>query len=59
MKTEIINNKIIITLDIQTPEISKSGKTLTVATTQGFKKTELKIDGKNVSVSVNAYIPIR
>jgi len=59
MKTEIINGKLVITLDINSPEISKSGKSIMVAGTGGFKKTGVQIDGKEVSISVNAILPIK
>jgi hypothetical protein len=39
------------------PEKSASGKTLVVASTYGNQKTDCVVDGKNVIVGVNAYIP--
>ena len=39
------------------PVLSSSGKTLVVASTHGNKVTEAKIDGRNVVVGLNAYIP--
>lgn len=59
MKTEIINGKLVITLDMTAPEISKTGKSLMVAGTGGFKKTGVKVDGKEISISVNAILPIK
>jgi hypothetical protein len=47
---------LVITVPLQTPAPSKSGKTLTVASTHGFIRTEAKINDKEVSVSVNAFI---
>lgn len=39
------------------PRQSASGKTLLVAGTGGFAVTNLQIDGKPVSISLNATIP--
>ena len=36
---------------------SGSGKTLVVASSHGNKVTEAKVQGKNVVVGLNAYIP--
>ena len=36
---------------------SGSGKNLLVATTSGNMKTDLKYDGKTITVGLNAYIP--
>jgi hypothetical protein len=36
---------------------SQSGKTLVVASTRGNLKTTAMIDGKPVTVGLNAYIP--
>lgn len=56
MKTEIINGNLVITIPLQAPTPSASGKTLVVATTSGNKETEVKVDGKNVTIGLNAYI---
>lgn len=40
----------------KTPEKSASGKTLVVASSHGNKVTDVKVDGKEVTVGVNAYI---
>ena len=56
MKAEIVNGKLILTLDLQHPALSKSGKTLIVATTNGFFKSAAQIDGKTVVCSANCYI---
>ena len=49
----------VICLPMQEPTPSKSGKSLTVATTNGNRATALKVDDKNVTIGVNAYIPNR
>ena len=56
MKTEIINGNLVITIPMQEPTPSASGKTLVVATTSGNKETDVKVDGKNVTIGLNAYI---
>ena len=56
MEAEIKGKKLILTLDLQKPEVSKSGKSLIVASTNGFVKTALNLDGKQVSIAVNAIV---
>ena len=56
MKTEIKDNQLIITLDLQTPAPSASGKTLVVASTHGNVATTVTITGKPVIIGCNAYI---
>jgi len=46
-----------ITLPLKPLTLSKSGKSRMVATTSGNMKTDAVIDGKNVVLGVNAYIP--
>lgn len=57
MKVEVKDDKLIITMDLQTPQPSASGKTLVVASSRGNVRTTAMIDGKPVTVGVNAYIP--
>ena len=56
MEVEIIDGKLVIRLPLQAPTPSASGKTLVVATTRGNLKTSVMIDGKPVTIGVNAYI---
>ena len=56
MQVEIKDNKLVITLPLQAPRPSASGKTLVVATTSGNKASTAIVDGKPVIVGVNAYI---
>ena len=56
MKTTIKDNVLHIEIQQHVPRPSASGKTLTVASSQGNKPTEALIDGKPVIVGVNAYI---
>lgn len=45
-----------ITIDLEAPHASASGKTLVVASTHGNTATTAVIDGKPVIVGLNAYI---
>ena len=56
MEVKIENGKLIITIELQEPTPSVSGKTLVVATTHGNVKTDCVIDGKPVVIGLNAYI---
>jgi hypothetical protein len=56
MEVKIENGKLLISIDLQEPTPSASGKTLVVATTHGNVTTKCIIDGKNVVVGLNAYI---
>ena len=56
MDAVIKDGKLIITLDLQDPRPSASGKTLVVASSQGNKATTAQVQGKAVVVGVNAYI---
>jgi hypothetical protein len=57
MKVEIKDKTIVITLDIiNPPKPSASGKTLVVASTFGNQVSTATVNGKPVTVGVNAYI---
>ena len=56
MEVKIENGKLIISIELQKPTPSASGKTLVVATTHGNVTTDCVIDGKHVVVGLNAYI---
>lgn len=56
MKVEIKGNDMIITIPMQTPTPSSTGKTLVVATSSGNRETTCQVNGKPVTVGVNAYI---
>jgi hypothetical protein len=56
METKIENGKLIISIPITAPRPSASGKTLVVATTGGNIQTAATVDGKAVTIGVNAYI---
>ncbi len=56
MEVKIENGKLIISIELQTPAPSASGKTLVVASTHGNMATQCIIDGKPVIIGLNAYI---
>ena len=59
MQVEIKDGALVITMPMQRPTPSASGKTLVVATTRGNVKTAVTVDGKAVTLGLNAYIPAR
>lgn len=56
---EIKDGALVITVPMQKPTLSASGKTLVIATTHGNVPTTLVVDGKPVTIGVNAYITAR
>ncbi|MFH1011785.1 MAG: hypothetical protein V1784_11200 [bacterium] len=56
INAEIKGKQLVITIDLQGPAPSASGKTLVVASSHGNQATGAIIDGKPVIVGVNAYI---
>lgn len=57
MKVEIKDKKLCIEIDMEEkPTPSASGKTLVVASTRGNVVTEVTVDGKPVTIGLNAYI---
>ncbi len=56
MKAEIVGKNLVITIKLQKPSPSKKGKSLIVATSHGFQATTAVINGKPVTVSLNAVI---
>ena len=44
-----------LVMDLDSPAPSASGKTMVVATTRGNTKTDAMVDGKAITVGVNAY----
>jgi hypothetical protein len=49
-------DELVIRVPLQPPAPSSTGKTLTVASTQGYMPTGVLLDGRVVKVSVNAYV---
>jgi hypothetical protein len=56
LKVEIKNNKLFIEIDLEEPTPSSSGKTLVVASTHGNTVTTAEVDGKPITIGLNAYI---
>jgi hypothetical protein len=56
MTVEIKNNKLYIEIDLEEPTPSSSGKTLVVASTRGNTVTSAEVNGKPVTIGLNAYI---
>ena len=56
LKVEIKNNKLFIEIDLEKPTPSSSGKTLVVASTHGNTVTTAEVDGKPITIGLNAYI---
>lgn len=56
MKAEIKGNQLVITIDMQEPTPSATGKTLVVASSRGNQATTVLVKGKPVIVGLNAYI---
>lgn len=56
MTVEIKGNKLCIEIDLETPTPSSSGKTLVVASSRGNAVTTAMVDGKPVTIGLNAYI---
>ena len=56
MKTTIKDNVLHIEIPLHAPRPSSTGKTLTVASSNGNHVTEVKINGSPVIVGLNAYI---
>jgi hypothetical protein len=56
MKAEIKEGNLVVTIPMQEPTPSTSGKTLVVASTRGNAKTTATVNGKPVTIGLNAYI---
>lgn len=56
MNAKVENGNLVITLPLQKPTRSKTGKSLIIASTNGFMKTGVEVEGKEISLSVNAIV---
>lgn len=56
MKAIIKDNVLHIEMPLQSPRPSASGKTLVVATTGGNLTTSATVNGRPVTIGLNAYI---
>lgn len=59
MIATIEKNELVIRMPLGTAEISKSGKSKVIATSKGNVRTSLMVEGKPVTIGVNAYIPVQ
>ena len=57
MKVTIENGELVIRMPMGEPRPSKSGKTLVVCSSGGNQKTDAVVNGQQVVVGLNAYIP--
>lgn len=58
MQVTIEGKELVIRIPVENPpRPSKSGKTLIVATSSGNVTTDCTVDGKQVVIGLNAYIP--
>jgi len=56
VKVSLENNELVIRIPTTEPKLSPSGKTRSVASSHGNITTSVMIDGKPVTVGLNAYI---
>jgi hypothetical protein len=60
MNARIEGNKLIVEIDLNPqPAISKTGKTLVVASSHGNQPTQARVNGKPVVIGLNAYILVK
>lgn len=57
MEARIEGGKLVIELSLERPRPSSTGKTLLVASTRGVQRTDARLNGKPISMVVNAFIP--
>lgn len=55
MKAEVKGKQLVITIDLEEPRLSPSGKSMVIASSHGNQMTEAKVDGKPITVGLNAY----
>ena len=56
MKATIEGTKLVIRMPLETPRPSTTGKTLIVASSRGNQVTTATIDGRPITVGLNAFI---
>lgn len=57
MKVSIVKGNLIIEMPLQKPVLSKSKKSLIIASTGWGVKTGAMLDGKLITVGLSAYVP--
>ena len=59
VKAEIKGTNLVLTIPINKPMTkSASGKSLVLATTNGNQVTDLDVEGKKLTVGINAYVKV-
>ena len=56
MNAKVIDGELVISVPMEAPTPSASGKTLIVASSHGIRSSTIKVDGKGVCVVANAFI---
>jgi len=56
MKVYVKDDRLFISLKLQKPTLSKSGKTRLVASTHGVRQSRVEISGKRVRYIAHAFI---
>ena len=56
LEAKIIGKKLVVTIDLQELTPSASKKTLVLASSHGNQPTALIVEGKPVTIGLNAYI---
>lgn len=56
MEAKIVGKNLVVTIPLEKPTPSASGKTLVVASSRGNTVTDVLVDGKPVTIGFNAYI---
>jgi hypothetical protein len=56
MTAEVKGKNLVVTIPMQEPAPSSSGKTLVVATSKGNQATTAMVNGQPVIIGLNAYI---
>jgi hypothetical protein len=56
MKAEMKGKDLVITIPLEKPKPSKSGKSLVVCSSHGVQQVAVEVDGKPLYVVVNGFI---
>lgn len=56
MEAVVKGTKLVVTIDLEAPRLSSTGKTLVVASSGGGKVTTATVDGKPITVNLTGWI---
>lgn len=56
MKVTIKDNVLVVEIPLEEPRESSTGKSLIVASTGGFQKTDLLVSGKTLTINLTAMV---